>query len=99
MADTRHDEAIQDTFGARGRLTVGDATYQIHRIDAFADRHDVARLPYSIKVILENLLRHEDGLAVKAGRRRRRPPAGVTIRSVTGSAKRPRRSRSRPSGC
>ncbi|MGA8725642.1 MAG: aconitate hydratase AcnA [Acidimicrobiales bacterium] len=66
MADTPTDEANQDTFGARSRLSVGDATYEIHRIDALADRHDVARLPYSIKVILENLLRHEDGLAVKA---------------------------------
>ncbi len=66
MADTPHDDAVQDTFGARSRLKVGDATYQIHRIHALADRHDVARLPYSIKVILENLLRHEDGLAVKA---------------------------------
>ena len=65
MADTPTDEAHQDTFGARSRLSVGDATYEIHRIDALADRHDVARLPYSIKVILENLLRHEDGLAVK----------------------------------
>jgi aconitate hydratase len=66
MADTPNDEAHQDTFGARSRLSVGDATYEIHRIDTLADRHDVARLPYSIKVILENLLRHEDGLAVKA---------------------------------
>ncbi len=65
MADTGNDEALQDTFGARSRLTVGDANFEIHRIDALADRHDVERLPYSIKVILENLLRHEDGLAVK----------------------------------
>ena len=54
-----------DSFGARGNLTVGDATYEIYRIDALADRFDVARLPYSIKVVLENLLRHEDGLAVR----------------------------------
>ena len=54
-----------DSFGARGSLTVGDATYEIYRINALADRFDVARLPYSIKVVLENLLRHEDGLAVR----------------------------------
>ncbi len=54
-----------DSFGARSALTVGDATYQIYRINALADRFDVARLPYSIKVVLENLLRHEDGLAVR----------------------------------
>ena len=56
-----------DSFGARGSLTVGSRTYEIHRIAALADRFDVARLPYSIKVILENLLRHEDGVAVTAG--------------------------------
>ena len=54
-----------DSFGARSALAVGDATYQIYRINALADRFDVARLPYSIKVVLENLLRHEDGLAVR----------------------------------
>ncbi len=54
-----------DTFGARGSLPVGDATYEIFRLGALADRFDVARLPYSIKVILENLLRHEDGVAVR----------------------------------
>src|SRR5664280_98526 len=55
-----------NSFGARGDLTVGDATYEIYRIHALADRFDVARLPYSIKVVLENLLRHEDGVAVTA---------------------------------
>jgi aconitate hydratase len=54
-----------DTFGARGDLTVGDTTYEIYRINALAERFDVARLPYAIKVVLENLLRHEDGLAVR----------------------------------
>ncbi len=54
-----------DSFGARGSLAVGDASYEIYRINALADRFDVARLPYSIKVVLENLLRHEDGLAVR----------------------------------
>ena len=45
-------------------------TYEIFRITALADRFDVARLPYSIKVILENLLRHEDGVG-RHGRRHR----------------------------
>jgi len=57
--------AAPDSFGARGSLAVGDASYEIYRINALADRFDVARLPYSIKVVLENLLRHEDGLAVR----------------------------------
>jgi aconitate hydratase len=61
-----HTPSSPDTFGARGSLQVGDATYEIFRISALADRFDVAHLPYSVKVILENLLRHEDGLAVTA---------------------------------
>jgi aconitate hydratase len=56
-----------DSFGARSDLTVGDTTYEIYRINALADRFDVARLPYSIKVVLENLLRHEDGVSVHPG--------------------------------
>jgi len=54
-----------DSFGSRGTLSVGDTDYEIHRISVLADRYDIARLPYSIKVVLENLLRHEDGLAVR----------------------------------
>ena len=54
-----------DSFGARASLAVGDRTYEIFRVLALADRFDVARLPYSMKVVLENLLRHEDGVAVR----------------------------------
>ena len=54
-----------DSFGARGQLAVGDRNYEIFRLAALADRFDVARLPYSIKVLLENLLRHEDGITVR----------------------------------
>ncbi|MEK6229240.1 MAG: aconitate hydratase [Actinomycetota bacterium] len=53
-----------DSFGARSTLEVGGETHEIFRLDALADAHDVARLPYSIKVLLENLLRNEDGDAV-----------------------------------
>ncbi len=64
MAPSPSSASAPNSFGARADLTVGDKTYEIFRINALADRHDVARLPYSIKVVLENLLRHEDGLAV-----------------------------------
>jgi len=49
-----------DSFGARSSLAVGGKTYEVFRLDALAD-FDVARLPYSIKVLLENVLRLEDG--------------------------------------
>jgi aconitate hydratase len=60
--------AHPDTFGARTDLPVGGRTYEIFSIKppALADQHDIDRLPYSIKVLLENLLRHEDGPHVSA---------------------------------
>ena len=41
-------------------------SYEIHRLDALQEKFDVARLPYSIKVLLENVLRLEDGESVTA---------------------------------
>ena len=53
-----------DTFGARDTLEVSGREFEIFRLDAFQDRFDVARLPYSLKVLLENALRLEDGESV-----------------------------------
>ncbi|RCG30536.1 aconitate hydratase [Sphaerisporangium album] len=47
-----------NSFGARDTLRVGDAAYEIYRLDAVEGS---ARLPYSLKILLENLLRTEDG--------------------------------------
>jgi aconitate hydratase len=55
-----------DSFGAGSTLEVGGRSYEIFRLDALQERFDVARLPYSIKVLLENVLRLEDGVAVSA---------------------------------
>jgi aconitate hydratase len=55
-----------DSFGARSTLEVGGRSYEVFRLDALAERFDVARLPYSIKVLLENVLRLEDGRSVTA---------------------------------
>jgi aconitate hydratase len=57
-----------DSFASRQALTVGDRRFEIFSLSANAltGGHDVARLPYSVKVLLENLLRHEDGLRVSA---------------------------------
>jgi aconitate hydratase len=51
---------MTDSFGARSTLTVGDDQFEIYRLDAVTEGH-VAKLPYSLKILLENLLRHEDG--------------------------------------
>ncbi len=56
----------QDSFGAKGTLEVGGKSYGIFRLNALAERHDIDHLPYSIKVLLENLLRKEDGVNVRA---------------------------------
>ncbi len=58
---------MSDSFGARSTLRVGDQEYEIFRLDALAKQGlDVARLPYSLRILLENLLRHEDGVTVTA---------------------------------
>jgi aconitate hydratase A / 2-methylisocitrate dehydratase len=54
-----------NSFDARSTLEVGDRAYEIHRLDALQSRYDVARLPYSLKILLENLLRNEDGESVR----------------------------------
>ena len=56
-----------NSFGARDTLEVDGTAYEIHRLDAVQDRFDVARLPYSLKVLLENVLRLEDGVSVNPG--------------------------------
>ncbi len=56
----------QNTFGAKDSLSVGDRQYEIFRLDALQERFDVARLPFSLKVLLENLLRTEGNGSVTA---------------------------------
>ena len=53
----------KNSFGAAGTLSIGDASYQLYRL-AVVDGAD--KLPYSLKVLLENLLRTEDGTHVTA---------------------------------
>ena len=57
---------MADSFKARSTLEVGGAEYEIFRLDRLADRFDLNRLPFSLKILLENLLRHEDGANVTA---------------------------------
>lgn len=52
-----------DSFSARGTLDADDTSYSLYRLDALPGSQ---RLPYSLKVLLENLLRHEDGGTVTA---------------------------------
>ncbi|MGH3317413.1 MAG: aconitate hydratase, partial [Nocardioidaceae bacterium] len=56
-----------DSFGAKSDLSVGNESYEIYRLDAVTgDGVDVAGLPFSLKILLENLLRTEDGENITA---------------------------------
>ncbi|WP_431921149.1 aconitate hydratase AcnA [Amycolatopsis tucumanensis] len=55
--------ASKDSFGARDTLKVGDASYEVFRLDKVSGSE---KLPYSLKILLENLLRTEDGANITA---------------------------------
>ena len=55
-----------NSFDARATLAVGDRSFEIFRLDALQASYDVARLPFSLKILLENLLRNEDGESIRA---------------------------------
>ena len=58
---------MKDSFQTRGSLSVGGKTYAIARLSVLAKRFPgIAKLPFSHKILLENLLRTEDGVAVSA---------------------------------
>src|SRR6185436_13628246 len=55
---------MKDSFQTHGTFTVGKSTYSLARLSALSKRVDLAKIPYSIQVLLENLLRREDGVVV-----------------------------------
>jgi aconitate hydratase len=55
-----------NSFNAKATLTAGGRDYEIFRLDALQAKYDTARLPFSLKVLLENLLRNEDGESIRA---------------------------------
>ncbi|GHF92496.1 MULTISPECIES: aconitate hydratase [Amycolatopsis] len=55
--------ASKDSFGAKDTLKVGDASYEVFRLNKV---EGAERLPYSLKILLENLLRTEDGANITA---------------------------------
>ena len=55
---------MRDSFATRSRLDVGGKSYTYASLPRLGERFDLARLPYSMKILLENLLRHEDGVSV-----------------------------------
>ena len=63
-----------NSFGSRATLDVDGTSYQIHRLDAVAGPAD---LPFSLKILLENLLRTEDGRQRHGRARHGRSRAGI----------------------
>ncbi|MFG1496207.1 aconitate hydratase AcnA [Saccharospirillum sp. HFRX-1] len=57
---------MSNSFNALDSLAVGDKTYRYYNLQALADNTDLDRLPFSLKILLENLLRKEDGKNVSA---------------------------------
>src|SRR6476469_10606 len=57
-----------NSFGSKAQIAVGNSKYDIYRLDALVKQKvgDVETLPYSIRILLENVLRYEDGKTVHA---------------------------------
>jgi aconitate hydratase len=55
---------MQDSFKSRAKLNVGAKSYEIFKLDVLEAKYKVSRLPYSLKILLENMLRLEDGVSV-----------------------------------
>src|SRR5690606_25116020 len=56
--------SMSDSFATRDQLTVNGKTYAYFSLPKLGQRFNLARLPYSMKILLENLLRCEDGVTV-----------------------------------
>ncbi|MGV8959000.1 MAG: aconitate hydratase AcnA [Stenotrophomonas sp.] len=52
---------MSDSFSTRSQLKVAGTTYDYFSLPKLGQQFDISRLPYSMKILLENLLRHEDG--------------------------------------
>ena len=78
-----------NSFDAKATLTAGGRDLEIFRLDALQAKFDVARLPFSLKILLENLLRTEGNGAVDGVRHRGAGDLGREGRAES------RRSRSR----
>ena len=82
-----------NSFGSRSALRVGNKEYEIYRLKALDDNGvSTKHLPYSLRILLENLLRTEDGRNVTEMTSGPWPP-GMANRNLT------RKSHSLPAGC
>ncbi len=55
---------MQDSFSVRRTLSVNDKNYTYLSLPSLGEKYDISKLPFSLKILLENLLRHEDGVDI-----------------------------------
>ncbi|MBP7624850.1 MAG: hypothetical protein KA763_12830, partial [Xanthomonadales bacterium] len=55
---------MRDTFSVLDTLSLNGKNYRYYSLAKFGQKHDIKRLPFSMKIVLENLLRFEDGVNV-----------------------------------
>ena len=53
-----------DSFSTASTLRVNEQDYRYFSLNRLAEKYDISHLPYCLKILLENLLRHEDGVDV-----------------------------------
>ena len=58
---------MQDSFSVRRTLSVNGKNYSYLSLPSLSEQIDISRLPFSLKILLENLLRHEDGVDITRG--------------------------------
>lgn len=63
MENTSKNTAT-NSYNCKGQLTVGDKTFEIMDLNKLPSSYNVARLPFCLKILVENLLRCEDGVSV-----------------------------------
>ena len=57
---------MRDALNCRDALEANGTSYQFYSLKKLGEKHDISRLPFSLKILLENLLRHEDGENITA---------------------------------
>jgi aconitate hydratase len=58
------EASMQDSFSVRSTLSVNDKNYSYYSLPLLSKKIDISHLPFSLKILLENLLRHENGVDV-----------------------------------
>ena len=64
FTDIGTDKTLSNSFNTQSTLTVNRRSYEIHSLQRLGEQFDIETLPFSLKILLENLLRNENGVDV-----------------------------------